>query len=103
MDCSSYLFVLHYQWVTPLQSKRRKTAVATSGTAVEPDSDDAPLMARTKGKTSKKPPRASGAQIGEESDSDAPIGKKLAIKKQQIEKQAEKEAVAIRREEKKAA
>jgi len=51
---------------------------------------------------SKKPPRASNAQIGESSDSDAPIGKKLAVKKQQIEKQAEKEAVAIRKEEKKA-
>jgi len=52
---------------------------------------------------SKKPPRASDAQIGESSDSDAPIGKKLAVKKQQIEKQAEKEAVAIRKEEKKKA
>jgi DNA topoisomerase I len=50
----------------------------------------------------KKPPRASDAQIDEYSDSDAPIGKKLAVKKQEIEKQAEKDAVAIRKEEKKA-
>jgi DNA topoisomerase-1 len=102
MDNSNQLFVLHYQWLTLLQSKRRKTAAMTADMAVESDSDDAPLIARTNGKISKKPPQASDAQIGESSDSDAPIGKKLAVKKQQIEKQAEKEAVAIRKEEKKA-
>lgn len=41
--------------------------------------------------------------MGQSSDSDAPIEKKLAVKKQKIEKQAEKEAVAIRKEDKKAA
>ena len=102
MDCRYQLLCIHYQWLTPFQSKRRKTAVATSGAAVESDSDDAPLISKTNGKIPKKPPRASDAQIGEESDSDTPIGKKLAVKKQQIEKQADKDAVAIRKEEKQA-
>jgi DNA topoisomerase I len=102
MDSSTQLFVLHYQWLTLHQSKRRKTAAGTSGTAVESDSDDAPLIGKLNGKVSRKPPRASDAQIGQSSDSDAPIGKKLAVKKQQIEKQAERDAVAIRKEEKKA-
>ena len=47
-----------------------------------------------------KPPRASDAQIGEDSDSDTPIGQKLAAEKQKIEKRAEKEAKSIRQEEK---
>ena len=102
MESSSQLLVLHCQWLTLLQSKRRKTAAGKPGPTVESDSDDAPLMGRTNGKIAKKPPRASDAQIGESSDSEAPIGKKLAVKKQQIEKQAEKEAVAIRKQENKA-
>jgi DNA topoisomerase-1 len=68
---------------------------------VEPDSDDAPLISKTNGKIAKKPPRASDAQIGDSSDSDAPLGQKLANKKQKIERAAEKEAVAIRKEVKK--
>jgi DNA topoisomerase-1 len=103
MDHSAQTFVVHYQWLTLLQSKRQKTAAGVSGTAVESDSDDAPLIGKTNGKNLKKPPRASDAQIGESSDSDAPIGKKLAVKKKQIEKQAEKDAVAMRKEDKKAA
>jgi DNA topoisomerase I len=48
----------------------------------------------------KKPPRASNQQIGEESDSDVPIQKKLIKEKQMIEKRAEKQAEKIRKAEK---
>ena len=89
--------------LTLLQSKKRRTAVKASATALESDSDDAPLMSKTNGKVAKKPPRASDAQVGESSDSDAPLGKKLLNQKQKIEKAAEKEAVAIRKDEKKSA
>jgi DNA topoisomerase-1 len=47
----------------------------------------------------KKPPAAAETAIGDLSDSDAPIGKKLAAEKSKIEKRAEKEAKAIRKEE----
>jgi DNA topoisomerase I len=50
----------------------------------------------------RRPPRASDAQIGESSDSDAPIEQKLAAEKDKIQKKAAKEAIAIRKEEKKA-
>ncbi|KAJ9643285.1 DNA topoisomerase 1 [Knufia peltigerae] len=81
----------------PLSKKRRTT------TTVESDSDDAPLLPRSKanGKSVQKPPRATAAQIGESSDSDVPLGKKLAKEKQQIEKAAEKEAKQIRNREQK--
>ncbi|OAP57182.1 hypothetical protein AYL99_07920 [Fonsecaea erecta] len=81
-------------------SKKRKTSVAP-----ESDSDDAPLVskARTNGKVVQKPPRVSAHQIGEDSDSDVPLGQKLAKQKQMIEKAAEKEAKQIRKEEKKEA
>ncbi|KIX93162.1 uncharacterized protein Z520_11219 [Fonsecaea multimorphosa CBS 102226] len=81
-------------------SKKRKTLAA-----VESDSDDAPLISKAKanGKVVQKPPRVSAHQIGEESDSDVPLGQKLAKQKQKIEKAAEKEAKQIRREEKKEA
>ncbi|EXJ56442.1 DNA topoisomerase I [Cladophialophora yegresii CBS 114405] len=80
----------------PLSKKRR------TSTAVESDSDDAPLMAKAKanGKVVKMPPRLSAHQIGEDSDSDVPLGQKLAKQKQKIEKAAEKEAKQIRKEEK---
>lgn len=51
----------------------------------------------------RNPPRATHAQIGESSDSDVPIGKKLATEKSKIEKKAEKEAKSIRAKEKKVA
>ena len=89
--------------LTTSQSKRQKTATAVATTAIESDSDDAPLISKTNGAYLKKPPRASDAQMGLSSDSDAPIEKKLAVKKQKIEKQAEKDAAAIRKEDKKAA
>ncbi|KAK5195416.1 DNA topoisomerase 1 [Exophiala xenobiotica] len=78
--------------------KKRKT-----NTAVESDSDDTPLLAKAKanGKSVQKPPRASAAQIGESSDSDIPLGKKLVKEKQKIEKAAEKEAKQIRTKEQK--
>ncbi|OAG40058.1 hypothetical protein AYO21_05739 [Fonsecaea monophora] len=78
-------------------SKKRKVA-----TAVDSDSDDAPLAskAQANGKVVQKPPRVSAHQIGEESDSDVPLGQKLAKQKQKIEKAAEKEAKQIRKEEK---
>ena len=50
----------------------------------------------------KKPPKVSEMAIGESEDSDTPLGEKLAKKKVQIEKRAEKEAKDIRKEEKKA-
>ena len=53
--------------------------------------------------SAKKPPRASNAQIGEESDSDVPLQQKLVKEKQKIEKRAEKEAKQIRKDDKKVA
>ncbi len=93
----------HGHRLTFSQSKRQKTSEAKAAVAVESDSDDAPLISKTNGTHLKKPPRASDAQMGLSLDSDAPIGKKLAVKKQKIEKQAEKDAAAIRKEDKKAA
>ena len=55
------------------------------------------------GVSAKKPPRASNAQIGEESDSDVPLQQKLVKEKQKIEKRADKEAKQIRKDDKKAA
>lgn len=71
---------------------------------MESDSElsDEPLAHRPRPAV-KKPPKATAAQIGESSDSDTPLGVKLAKEKAQIEKAAEKEAKAIRKEEKKAA
>ncbi|KIX01350.1 uncharacterized protein Z518_09075 [Rhinocladiella mackenziei CBS 650.93] len=85
----------------PLSKKRKTTTTVTN----ESDSDDAPLVskAKTNGKVVTKPPRASAAQIGESSDSDVPLQKKLAKQKQKIEKVAEKQAQEIRREGKKEA
>lgn len=82
-------------------SKRRRVSKANAHS--ESASDDAPLISK-KSKTSqatalKKPPKISSADVGESDDSDVPLGKKLAKEKQQIEKIAEKEAKAIRREE----
>jgi DNA topoisomerase I len=92
--------LLHEHQLTLVQSKRRRTSVQRPNVAIESDSDDQPLQSQTK---VRRPPRASDAQIGEESDSDAPIEQKLAAEKDKIQKKAAKEAVAIRKEEKKAA
>ncbi|KAI9710123.1 MAG: DNA topoisomerase 1 [Bogoriella megaspora] len=74
-------------------SKRRKTTAAK-----DDDSDDEPLVKKT---NITKPPQVTAAQVGEDEDSDTPLGNKLANQKAQIEKAAAKEAKAIRAEEKK--
>lgn len=89
--------------LTLLQSKRRRTSSAHAKAASDSDSDDAPLLSKTKnnaGVALKKPPKASETAVGESSDSDIPMSKKLAAEKSMIEKRAEKEAKAIRQEEK---
>ena len=48
----------------------------------------------------KKPPKISSAALGEDDDSDTPLGAKLAKQKAVIEKRAEKEAKELRNEEK---
>lgn len=50
----------------------------------------------------RKPVKASETAIGESEDSDAPLGKKLADEKANIQKRAEKVAKAIRKDEKEA-
>ena len=75
--------------------KRQRTSLHKPRAAAKSDSDDEPLL-------SKRPPRARAAQVGDSSDSDAPIEQKLAAEKDKIQKKAAKEAVAIRKEEKKA-
>ena len=68
------------------------------------ESDEIPIATK-KSKTKpapaiRKPPKITPAAIGESEDSDTPLGEKLAKEKVDIEKRAEKEAKAIRREEK---
>ncbi|KAI9656076.1 MAG: DNA topoisomerase 1 [Bathelium mastoideum] len=72
-------------------SKRRKTAPIDDD---DDSSDNEPLVK----KTVTKPPKVTAAQIGEDEDSDVPLGKKLTEEKAKIEKAAEKEAKAIRSE-----
>lgn len=84
------------------QSKRRR--VSKSRVQSDSDSEEAPLVSK-KGRYGssavlKKPPPITAAAIGESEDSDTPLGTKLAKEKENIEKKAEKEAKAIRREEK---
>lgn len=85
------------------QSKRRRISSNAQMDAGS-DSDDAPLLSKkSKGKVPtllKKPPKVTGADIGESEDSDIPLGTKLAKTKAVIEKRAEKEAKMIRKEEK---
>ena len=75
----------------PLQ-KRRKTELTGDS-----DDDDVPLKKKVP-----ELPRASAAQIGEDSDDDVPLNKKLQKEKAAIEKKAEKEAQALRKEDKSA-
>ena len=84
------------------QLKRRRTSTKPKVKA-ESDSDDAPLVTKTNGHSSmsKKPPKVSGADIGESEDSDVPLGEKLKSEKAEIEKRAEKEAQAIHKGERK--
>lgn len=90
--------LIHYQ------SKRRRVTATKVKPESDMDSDDAPLATK-KGKSTvttvlKKPPKISAAAIGESEDSDTPLGTKLAKEKAMIEKRAEKEAVEIRKKEK---
>jgi DNA topoisomerase-1 len=80
-------------------SKRRRTSQQTKKAQSESDSElsDVPLA------HIRKPPKATAAQIGESSDSDVPLTKKLVKEKKSIEQAADKEAKAIRNGEKKAA
>jgi len=95
-------YLIHRPRLTGRQSKKRKTTNKQATTAVESDSDDAPLASKANGR-GKMPPRASEAQIGDESDSDVPLGQKLVKVKQGIQKAAAKEAKEIRKQENKPA
>ncbi|KAF2088284.1 hypothetical protein K490DRAFT_73229 [Saccharata proteae CBS 121410] len=77
----------------PLSKRRR-----TSPSASESELSDVPLAQKTR-----LPPKVKPADVGESSDSDTPLGTKLANEKKKIEKNAEKEAQHIRAEEKKKA
>ncbi|KAK0932437.1 DNA topoisomerase 1 [Friedmanniomyces endolithicus] len=70
----------------PLQKKRKTDPVSSD--------DDIPL------KKVVKPPKVTAAMVGEESDDDVPIGQKLQLEKEKIEKKAAKEAKALRRKDK---
>ncbi|KAF2146754.1 uncharacterized protein K452DRAFT_241817 [Aplosporella prunicola CBS 121167] len=73
-------------------SKRRKTSIDKGASASDSELSDVPLAR----KTARKPPKAKPADIGMSSDSDVPLGAKLAGEKKKIEKAAEQEAKAIR-------
>ncbi|KAF2836178.1 DNA topoisomerase I [Patellaria atrata CBS 101060] len=81
----------------PLSKRQKISKEAKVLSGSDSEMSDEPLI------HAKKPPKVTAAQIGESEDSDVPIGEKLQKKKQQIEKTAEKQAKAIRLEEKKAA
>ncbi|KKA25082.1 2-alkenal reductase [Rasamsonia emersonii CBS 393.64] len=75
-------------------SKRRRTS--SKKQAADSDSDDVPLAQRSNGT---KPPKASETAIGDESDSDVPIERKLSKEKAKVEEKAEKEAKATQKAE----
>ena len=75
----------------PLQ-KRRKTQPLSDS-----EDDDVPLVKKVQ-----KPIKATARQIGDDSDDDVPLGQKLQKEKAKIEKKAENEAKALRKEEKSA-
>ena len=60
------------------------------------DSDDAPLVAKSK---PAKPPKVIETSMMDSGDSDVPLTSKLAKKKEVIEKRAEKEAMKIQKQE----
>ena len=72
----------------PLQKKRKTKAMESD------DEDDVPL------KKIVKPTQVHAAQIGEDSDDEIPLGEKLQKEKASIEKKAEREAQALRRQDK---
>ncbi|KAJ5893307.1 DNA topoisomerase 1 [Penicillium taxi] len=73
----------------PLSKRRRTTSVKQE----ELESDDGIPLA----KNGRKLPSASETAIGEESDSDVPIERKLSAQKKQIEQKAAKEAKTARK------
>lgn len=73
-------------------SKKRKTSRPSH--AIESDSDDEPLAAKSNGKVR----TISAADIGEDEDSDTPLTKKLVDQKEDIMKAAEKTAKVIKKE-----
>ncbi|KAJ5157001.1 DNA topoisomerase 1 [Penicillium canariense] len=70
-------------------SKRRRTSVKHE----DPETDDDVPLALN----GRKLPKASETAIGEESDSDVPIERKLSAQKKKIEKKAEKDASVARK------
>ncbi|KAL1618095.1 DNA topoisomerase 1 [Neofusicoccum ribis] len=78
-------------------SKRRKTASPKATSASDSELSDVPLA-----RTARKPPKVKAADVGMSSDSDVPLGTKLASEKKKIEQAAEREAKVIRATEKKA-
>ncbi|KZF25965.1 topoisomerase I [Xylona heveae TC161] len=84
-------------------SKRRRTSAANR--KAESESDDEPIIAKKKSGAGlpKKPHKVTKEDLGLSDDSDAPISAKLTKTKASIEKQAEKEAKNLRKEEKKPA
>ena len=81
-------------------SKKRKTSVNVKQEQSESDLSDAPLVSKN-GHRAKKPPKASPQQIGEDSEDDVPLTKKLSTQKAKIEKKAEQTAKKLRAEEQK--
>lgn len=55
------------------------------------------MASKSNGNIAKRPPRVSATQLGEDSDSDTPLGAKLVETKKEIEKAAEKTAKAIKK------
>ncbi|KAI9802209.1 MAG: hypothetical protein M1825_002930 [Sarcosagium campestre] len=94
----------------PLNKRRRvsNNQAKRKVVASDSDSDDTPLLRKSSGaiknesspSQKKKLPKASTVVPDMSSDSDAPIGIQLAKEKAKIEKHAEQEAKAIRRDEK---
>ena len=78
-----------FQRLTTRQSKRRRTSVKHE----DPESDDDVPLALN----GRKLPKASETAIGEESDSDVPIERKLSAQKKKIEQKASKDARAARK------
>lgn len=80
----------------PLSKKQKRSKLKQ---ASESDLSDAPLAAKD-GHTLKKPPKATARQIGEDSEDDMPLTKKLSKQKAKIEKSAEKQAKKLSTEKK---
>ncbi|KAH8431785.1 DNA topoisomerase 1 [Aspergillus melleus] len=87
--CDFLAVAILFQRLTIRQSKRRRTSVKHE----DPESDDDVPLALN----GRKLPKASETAIGEESDSDVPIERKLASEKKRIQQKGEKAAQASRK------